>query len=69
MESIPAKYAIAAIMLIHSYVPYRTTTEYFKRHTARQRTNIHVLYGHPDDHRLIAAEIRRMRAYKKRLPT
>ncbi len=69
METIDFKYTWAAILLKGTFGLYRNSVskEYFRGHVNGQRYAIHFIYDTPDDRRILAAEIRRLRANQQRL--
>lgn len=69
MEYVDFQYTSAAILLRDSYGLYRTSVnkEYFRGYVDGQRYAIHFIYHTSDDRRIIAAEIRRLRAGDQRL--
>lgn len=69
MEYIDFKYTSAAILIRDTYGLYRSSVnkEYFRGYVDGQRYAIHFIYDTPDDRRIIAAEIRRLRAQSRRL--
>ncbi len=66
MELVDFKYTKAAILIVHSYRLYRAYDS-LKEFAKGQRYATHFFYDTPDDHRIIAAEIRRLRANERRL--
>lgn len=67
MELIPFEYTRAAIYLraSYSYAHCYPSHSHPKQYGRGQRYIIHTFYSNPDDRRLIAAEVRRLRSKRQ----